>query len=184
MKKKEWWDTAPIHLKYEDGKLKRKKSDIYHFLLPDKNMVPSAKIKLLKEAYPNEAKRVTEWRKNFIQPLSMGEVENLKLISIAIDKLLEEHYEFQQRINIQTQIKTDFFGAHEKGEQVKLKAKSYDEKEKMAAMRSQTNAPYYKLKLIMDYWCSLWFWDVRDAFQLPSRQEWYQDIVNILNIDL
>ncbi|WMX16506.1 Eco57I restriction-modification methylase domain-containing protein [Aureispira sp. CCB-E] len=184
MKKKEWWDTAPIHLKYEEGKLKRKKSDIYHFLLPDKNMVPSAKIKLLKEAYPNEAKRVIEWRKDFIQPLSMGEVENLKLISIAIDKLLEEHYEFQQRINIQTQIKTDFFGAHEKGEQVKLKAKSYDEKEKMAAMRSQTNAPYYKLKLIMDYWCSLWFWDVRDAFQLPSRQEWYQDIVNILNIDL
>lgn len=36
----------------------------------------------------------------------------------------------------------------------------------------------------MDYWCSLWFWDMRDAKDLPARQEWYDDLVKILNIDL
>ena len=36
----------------------------------------------------------------------------------------------------------------------------------------------------MDYWCSLWFWDVRDAKDLPTRTEWYNDLVQILNINL
>ncbi len=48
----------------------------------------------------------------------------------------------------------------------------------------KSNAPYYKLKKIMDYWCALWLWDVRDAAELPTRQEWYTDLVQILNIDL
>ena len=36
----------------------------------------------------------------------------------------------------------------------------------------------------MDYWCALWFQDVRDAAELPTREEWYTDLVQILNIDL
>ena len=36
----------------------------------------------------------------------------------------------------------------------------------------------------MDYWCSLWFWDVRKAEHLPNRQQYINDIASILNIDL
>ncbi|HYX07603.1 MAG TPA: hypothetical protein VE912_12815, partial [Bacteroidales bacterium] len=51
--KKEWWSNAPKHLKFSgaQGKLHRKEEEIYYFLLPDKNMVPSAGIKLLKDEY-------------------------------------------------------------------------------------------------------------------------------------
>ncbi|MBK6828923.1 MAG: hypothetical protein IPG86_19635 [Chitinophagaceae bacterium] len=37
---------------------------------------------------------------------------------------------------------------------------------------------------MMDYWCSLWFWDVRDAKDLPNRQQYWQDIAAILELDL
>ena len=47
--KKEWWNVAPRHLKYDNGKLDRKEDEIYHFLLPDVGMVPSSKIKLLSD---------------------------------------------------------------------------------------------------------------------------------------
>ena len=38
--------------------------------------------------------------------------------------------------------------------------------------------------MVMDYWCSLWFWDVRDAVELPDRQQYWQDIQQILQMDL
>ncbi len=182
--KKRWWEKAPKHLKFGTNKIKRKPEEVYHFLLPDANMVPSAGIKLLKAEFPDEAKHVSEWKKEFCAPIRGNEFERLQKISQAIDYLLEEHYLIQSSINRETQIKEEFFGAYEADEQVQLKAKSYDEKERLAKQRNQTNAPYYKLKLVMDYWCSLWFWDMRDATHLPSRTEWYDDIENILNIDL
>ena len=44
--------------------------------------------------------------------------------------------------------------------------------------------PYFKVKMVMDYWCALWFWDVREAGALPNRLEYWQDIAGILDIDL
>ena len=32
----------------------------------------------------------------------------------------------------------------------------------------------------MDYWCALWFWDVRDAADLPTvASEQFSEIINI-----
>jgi hypothetical protein len=147
-------------------------------------MVPSAGIKLLKEAHSGEAKSVSEWKKDFCSPIREDEYQRLQLISKGIDLLLEEHYQFQASINAETKIRDTFFGAYDEGEQVVLTAKSYREKEKLANKRTESNAPYYKLKMVMDYWCSLWFWDVREARQLPTRGEWLDDIEAILNMDL
>ncbi|NND24078.1 MAG: hypothetical protein HKN86_05225 [Acidimicrobiia bacterium] len=183
--KKEWWDKAPKHLKFKlHDKMQRKDDEIFHFLLPDKNMVPSASIKLLKEEFPDETKRVTDWRKDFCTPISGDEYRRLQKLSKAIDVLLEEHYKFQASINAQTKLKGNFFGAYAEDEQGQLGLSSYDEKEKLASQRNNTNAPYYKLKLIMDYWCSLWFWDMREAAELPTRQQWYDDLEKIINVDL
>ncbi len=38
--------------------------------------------------------------------------------------------------------------------------------------------------MIMDYWCSLWFWDVRQARSLPDRQQYWKDIEQILQMDV
>ncbi|MHB0756250.1 Eco57I restriction-modification methylase domain-containing protein [Polaribacter sp. M15] len=183
--KKEWWDKAPkhLHFKHNEG-IQRRKDEIYHFLLPDKNMVPSAKIKLLKNEFEEEAKYVSSWKSSFCAPINGEEYQRLQKLSKAVDLLLEEHYKFQASINAQTKTKGGFFGAYEDEEQGKLGLRSYDEKEQLAAQRNNTNAPYYKLKLIMDYWCALWFWDMRDAKELPTRQQWYDDIEKIINIDL
>ena len=36
---------------------------------------------------------------------------------------------------------------------------------------TRTASPYRRLKLVMDYWCALWFWPIRESERLPSRQE-------------
>lgn len=182
-KTKKWWDEAPTHLKFVKKGIKRGKDEIYHFLLPDANMASSASIKLLKDEYQAESKRVTEWKKEFTAPIRAEEYKLLQKISAAIDKLLLEHYELQNNIALLTQGYTDFFGNEEQNTQTSIETFNYEQKESLAKKRFQDNAPYYKLKMIMDYWCALWFWDVRDAADLPTRSEWYEDLVKIINID-
>jgi hypothetical protein len=188
--KKEWWETAPRQLEFTPNtnfdkiKTNRKADDIYHFLLPDKNMVPSAGIKMLKEEYSEESKRVADWKKEWCKPLRKGEVEQLKAISKKIDMLLAEYYRFQRTINLQTASKQNIFGATRTSEQTVLGLRSYDEKEKLADQRNRHSAPYFKLKMVMDYWCSLWFWDVREASELPTRTQYWQDISLILQMDV
>lgn len=181
--KKEWWNTAPRHLKFGKKGVLRREEEIYHFLLPDAGMASSAGIKLLKEAYPDEARRVTEWRKEFCSPIRAHEYQQLQKISRAIDALLLEHYEIQKSIGLITESNPQYFGNSNPETSINFDY-SYDQKEKFAEQRLKPNAPYYKLKQIMDYWCSLWFWDVRHAKDLPTRREWYEDLMQVLNIDL
>lgn len=181
--KKEWWNTAPRHLKFGKKGVLRREDEIYHFLLPDTGMASSAGIKLLKETYPDESRRVTEWRKAFCSPIRAHEYQQLQKISRAIDALLLEHYEIQKSIGLITESNPQYFGNSNPETSINFDY-SYDQKEKFAEQRLKPNAPYYKLKQIMDYWCSLWFWDVRHAKDLPTRREWYEDLVQILNIDL
>lgn len=187
--KKKWWEKAPKMLQLgSDGK-KRAKNEIYHFLLPDKGMVPSAGIKLLKDEFPNHVARVSSWRTEAIKPISGEEFMQLQKICDSIDQQLEEYYTFQKRLNAQTKNKVDIWGGYEIlrrdiGFQADLVLRSYDEKEQLNDQRNRQSAPYYKLKMVMDYWCSLWFWDVRKAEYLPSRQQYLNDIASILNIDL
>ncbi len=182
--KKEWWTKAPKPLKFLKTKIERKTDQIYHFLLPDKNMVPSAGIKLLKQQFPAEAKAVTEWRKDITLPIRREELERLQILSKKIDDLLAEHYRFQQTVNAQTKTKVNLWGAIAGGEAIEADLRSYEEKERLADNRNQNNAPYFKLKTVMDYWCSLWFWDMRQAAQLPNRKQWYDDIARILDLDM
>jgi len=187
--KKEWWETAPRQLEfkpqfeYDKVKHGRKQDEIYHFLLPDKNMVASGGIRVLKEENKVFAGAVSSWKKDWIKPLKKGEIEQLKAICNKIDDLLAEYYRFQRMINAQTRSRQNIFGAAKANEQGELHMRSYDEKERLADQRNRHSAPYFKLKMVMDYWCSFWFWDVRQADQLPKRTQYWNDIGNILELD-
>lgn len=181
---KEWWNTAPKHLVFGVKGILRREDEIYHFLLPDKGMASSAGITLLRDGFPEEAKRVSEWRKEFCQPLRADEYVRLKRIAHAIDVLLLQHYTIQKQIAQITASNPDFFGNPNPAITLSFQGYTYNDKEHLADERNRKNAPYYKLRQIMDYWCALWFWDVRDAKDLPTRRQWYDDIEQILNIDL
>jgi len=185
--KKDWWEKAPRQLDFkpttdfEKIKHGRKPDEIYHFLLPDKNMVPSSGIKMLKAEYDTEANAVTSWKKEWCKPISLTELEQLKRICNKIDELLVDYYRFQRSINQQTASKQEIFGVTVSQRVANLQ--TYDEKERLADQRNRQNAPYFKLKMMMDYWCSLWFWDVRQAGEIPNRQQYWQDIAAILELD-
>jgi hypothetical protein len=183
--KKKWWEKEPALLDFGKHKIKRKNDQIYHFLLPDKGMVPSAGIALLKSEFPTFASGVTSWKTEMLKPYNGDEIEHLKSICERIDALLEEHYQFQKELNYLTKNKNDIWGGSKQEEfQAGFNFSNYEQKEFLNDKRNRESAPYYKLKMVMDYWCSLWFWDVRKADYLPSRQQYLNDLTSILSLDL
>ena len=183
--KKKWWEKEPTLLEFGAHKIKRKNDQIYHFLLPDKGMVPSAGITLLKSEFPTFASGVSNWKTDMLKPYNGDEIEHLKSICERIDALLEEHYQFQKELNYLTKNKNDIWGGSKQEEfQGGLSFSNYEQKEFLNDKRNRESAPYYKLKMVMDYWCSLWFWDVRKADFLPSRQQYLNDLTSILSLDL
>lgn len=178
---KPWWDKAPKRVTWnKKGTLSRKQNQIYHFLLPDDNMVPSYGIKLLKnELSEVEITAFKDWRNEFKKPLTRVELNRLEKISNVIDYLLEEHYKQQMGMVKDTASVYQVYGQPNP----QTTTKGYDEKERLTDSRKDRSAPYFKLKMILDYWCSLWFWDVRDIRLLPNRTEWYNEVESILQID-
>lgn len=182
--KKEWWTQAPKHLQFGKKGILRREDEIYHFLLPDAGMASSGNIKLLKDAFPERAKRISEWRKEFCAPLRSEEYIRVQRIAKAVDALLLAHYGIQKNISLITENNPQYFGNPNTVMQLDFQSYSFEQKQSFAQERLKPNAPYYKLKQMMDYWCSLWFWDVRDAEHLPTRAQWYDDLEQLLNIDL
>lgn len=179
---KNWWEKAPERIGWNKrGDLTRKTEQFYHFLLPDENMLASSGISLIKEELNDiEKKRVTEWKKEFKQPLAAIECQKIEKLCRVIDTLLEEHYRQITGIIKDTTSAYAVYGQANP----QMPIKGYDEKERLADSRNARSAPYYKLRMVMDYWCSLWFWDARDIVNLPTREQWFNEIENILGVDL
>jgi len=49
-------------------------------------------------------------------------------------------------------------------------------------VRYRHDNAYFRLKMVMDYWCSLWFWPLEKAEELPSRQDFWLDIDAMLDV--
>ena len=176
---KKWWEKAPRPLTFQKKGIDRKEQEIYHFLLPDPQMVASADAKQLKDAYPNEAKHVREWRKTWKEPLLASEVETVLALSRRVDELLAEHYRFELALRQRTEGRHTVWEAAT-NQTTQLELLAYAEKERLLGTRHRQGAPYFKLKLLLDYWCALWFWDLRQAADLPSRQQWWADLNELL----
>ncbi len=175
-----WWERAPKPFAVGNNGIKRREGDVYHFLLPDAGMGSAADHKDMKTRFPEESKRVREWRKSFVAPLDASESRWVQALSQAVDGLLAEHANEQKRMLAQTGNSIALFGM----ETPELGLNSYEEKERLANQRMREHAPYYKLKLIMDYWCALWYWSPQDARDLPDRRTWWTDVAHILGMEL
>lgn len=177
-----WWEKAPhrLHFSKEKRKIVRKKSEIYHFLIPDKNMLGVLNIKEEKAAHPAKAQGMQRILKDWTKPITGNDLLVLRKISDKIDSLLTEYIRYQEKIEKLTANNFDVWG-HKTYHNPTLFP--YDEKEQLLNSKWAKNNAYYKLSMIMNYWCALWFWEYDDAGQLPTREQFWNDIETILDID-
>ena len=182
-----WWERKPHMVRFSKGKQKRvirskgkDNLEIYHFLLPDYNMLGILSVKDLKEQYPLESKRMVSIKNDWTKPITDSDVKRLRRLSEGIDKLLEGYIEYQCRVEAATAN-----GFNVKGLPVRQRELfSYSLKQSISDTRNSSTSEYYKLKTILDYWCALWYWDFENAADIPNRDTYWNDLENIIGLNL
>lgn len=188
LKPNKWWEKAPHKVKFFSNRVNRSINDVYHFLLPDANMLGVRSIKEQKQANPVAEKRMAAILKNWTEPIGAYEFQTLQRLSAKIDILLKDYYTDQISIEKYTNNRREIWdGIDHSGSESLFKqeeqAESYARKQQLFDTRYGHNNAYRKLKLAMDYWCSLWFWEYKDADSLPTREEYWADIEALLDVD-
>lgn len=151
-------------------------SQVYHFLLGDKAMA-SYTDSVVKSLKSDEIASIEKWRKEFIKPHTKGEVDKLLKLSLAIDKLWQEQARHLYDMKRKTTDTLHVWGqpkADKQQSNIEYKDTVFLQEKLSADVKS--SSPYVRLKIVMDYWCALWFWPIEKAEFLPTREQFLNDI--------
>lgn len=143
-------------------------SKIHHFLVPLESMVDTyIEARELGESKGvlfsvDEIKKLQEVKSSFKSMKNLS--ERLLVISNRINEYYLKHSE--KRNNFQNLLKDT--------------TKSETEIENEYKKYIDNNEEFIKIRMIMDYWCSLWFWPSNKISSLPTAEEYVTDVEKIL----
>jgi hypothetical protein len=158
----------------------REEDEIYHFLLGDQGMADYGD-KVVKGLRKDEIDQITRWRNSFTKAYDNSEIKTLKRLSAAIDKIWVEHTAHQAEMRLKTTDPLLVWGQKQKkGKKSALNFKDRVLKSERFSENVQNSSLYSRLKLVMDYWCALWFWPIDEADKLPTRSEFLEDIAMLV----
>jgi hypothetical protein len=173
-----WYKLTPRRLDPQSPV--RQPDEVYHFLLPDTGMANYTD-KVARQLYGADFERLRRWRDAMKKPLEPYEISRLLQLSEAIDKLWAEHAQKVAEDRAKTEDPLALWP-------VPTTEESHRSRQEKEAIRTRgllnsdddLATPYRRLKLVMDYWCSLWFWPITQSDELPSREQWWMEIGAIL----
>ena len=173
-----WYDNEPQRVLLTE---QLPPESIFHFLLPDPGMANYTD-KVIKQLAPDNIKKIKDWQKEFCKEAYEGfEMEQLVNLSKKIDQLWQRHVKEQRKMRNRTTDPLSVFGQEED----KLQRSTLTMKDKIVAQERMSegignSSAYRRLKLVMDYWCALWFWRIEQADLLPTRSEYLMELSVIL----
>ena len=154
---------------------------VYHFLLPDPGMA-DYQDQAAKALEPGCFERIRQWRKRFFRPFANGEIAELEALSDRVDALWALHAEQLARDRRATEDTLPVWGRRANADERRT-ANAWKDRIRAQGIFSEetrTASPYRRLKLVMDYWCALWFWPIRAADRLPDRDEFLTEVSLVL----
>lgn len=155
-------------------------TDIFHFLLPADGM-GAVTDKVVKALEPAAFERFKQWRKTFTAPLERNEITRLQAIAQAAEALWQQHAQELARVRRATSDQLHVWPSTDANHAPTTTAQKDATFQREMLSEAQKNAsPYRRLKLVMDYWCALWFWPLDKADDLPSREEWWFVLETVL----
>ena len=161
--------------------VRRPAGSVYHFLLPDPGMVAYGD-KAAKALEPERFERIRQWRKTFFKPFADEQIAELEALSDRVDALWTLHAEQLARDHRETEDTLPVWGRRgaEDEHRTSNTWKDRIRAQGVFSADTRTASPYRRLKLVMDYWCALWFWPIREADKLPDRDEFLNEISLVL----
>ncbi len=159
--RKNWYNKTSIRINSGSSRALGLAEDrIYHFLVPHPDMLSSTADKKLKQFFePSIVQLFAQRKKEFKNACSGHELNQLQRISSILDVLWQQQTEQLAQSRQGTQDHMEVWGAEVKGDN----HTEYSDKDRYVESFSPTkeNHPvteYQILKLVMDYWCAMWYW--------------------------
>jgi hypothetical protein len=200
--KPQWYETAPRRV---TAQAPRQADEIWHFLLPDPGMANYTD-KNAKALYKPEFEKLKAWRRAMMQPLQPHELQRLQQLSARAQDLWQEHTRALARDRDRTEdalsvwphgriVASGLNGSSgssgssaSMGQAATAELKAPMPRAEKEAIRRQgllnedgdLATPFRRLKLVMDYWCALWFWPITATAHLPTREQWWMEVGAIL----
>lgn len=158
----------------------RRGGQIWHFLLPADGMV-SVTDKVIKALEPRRFDTIKAWRKAFLKPLEKDEIARAESLAKGVEALWKQHAEELARVRKATADELHVWPDPAPNRApTTTKEKDAIYAREMLSEQVRNASPYRRLKLVMDYWCALWFWPVTGAEDLPTREEWWFDLETLV----
>jgi hypothetical protein len=179
-----WLDEVLVRypLKPAEGEpTERPTHSVYHFLLPDTGMA-NYNDKVVKQMASKQLDAIKAWRREFCKPFEMHHIAALERLSAAIDRLWLAHIKDRRKLRDETRDAWDFFGYSAEGAVRALTTQEKDRlfNERIISRIDANSSAYRRLKLVMDYWCALWFWPIDKADMLPTREAFLLEMQSII----
>ncbi|MFZ6758126.1 Eco57I restriction-modification methylase domain-containing protein [Undibacterium sp. Ji50W] len=154
--------------------------DVLHFLLPAEGM-GMVTDKIVKTIEPAAVEQFKKWRKEFSGPLRKEEILRVQALSIAVDDLWQQHAIELARVRAVTNDELHVWpdsAANHAPTSTAQKDATY--RREMLGEAQKNASPYRRLKLVMDFWCALWFWPLDKVAELPDRELWWFVLETVL----
>ena len=182
VKKKDLWFNREPDRVGQGGLATRAADGVYHFLLPDPGMA-SYKDKFVKQLVPETIDWLRKWKREFCGSFESDDIKDLKRLSAAVDKLWALHIE---QIANEREATADDIGVWGRKRTVRRTRNAWKDKIRSQGLFGREvflASPYRRLKLVMDYWCALWFWPLEAEVAPPTRKEFLHEVSLVLTAD-
>jgi hypothetical protein len=161
---------APRQLKPGE---ERGEDEIYHFLVWDEDMAPAARDKLMKSYWKEECDAINDWqRKQVKQRWKPEEIAKARVICKQIDVLWQDYAKHRIAGLEQTECTATVWPIHSGSDDALASGPGLEFQESVKANLESQSGPFQRLKLLMDSWCSFYFWPLQESENLPSRDAW------------
>ncbi|MEO1395549.1 MAG: hypothetical protein AAFV90_21815 [Cyanobacteria bacterium J06634_5] len=186
-----WHTVDPLRVPLAQGKEGELPEEaIFHFLLGDPGMANYTD-KVIKKMEPEAIAHIKAWQKAFAKcELTAEQADYAVKLSRRIHDLWVEYAQALKEIRDRTTDPLTVWGQPSHSpfpvphspsptqSPLEMKEK-IDQQERLSEGITNASA-YRRLKLVMDYWCALWFWPIAQAAQLPTREQFLQEVGAIL----
>lgn len=150
---------------------KRGENEIYHFLVFDEEMIPTHGDKLMRQFWPQYCTKAKEWLTKQVKPKwKDSEVKDASTICDLIDNHWEKYSEQRTKALDKTACTATVWPTLSNSSEAINSGPSLEEQEKIKAELEAKSGSFQRLKLVMDTWCSLWFWPLSNVSELPTRE--------------
>lgn len=148
----------------------RSESEIYHFLVFDPDMVPTRTDKLMKSFWKSDCEEAAEWVKKQVMPKwKKEEITEALAICDLIDKHWQQYAGERAEALAKTACTATVWPIPAGAPESIAAGPLLTEQEQIRSKLESTSGSFQRLRLIMDTWCSLWFWPLQSVSNLPSR---------------